>query len=310
MGGGGGWYNWPGKIDIEKVLGASESTEARGEYERDVNQYLQSLLTEYNDRRVDEIQRHLETIKKALDKDIEGTLNLLFGGSVSKNTYVNGLSDVDMLVHVNSSSLGDASPDEVKQYIARRLQERFPDSEVTTGKLAVTIKFSSTGHEIQLLPALATRAGLKISNPNGGGWSPVIRPRRFAEKLTQVNRSCGNKVIPVIKLFKGLNASLPDNVQLTGYHVESLAIKAFESYGERKTYKDMLQYFCKVASKMVLSPIKDATGQSVHVDEYLGTKGSHQRRACSAVLERLSNRLRRADVHLKTDRWKDLFSDG
>lgn len=309
MGAGGGWYRWPKHIDVENVLRETESNEQRTEYEGEVNRYLQSLLTDYNNRKTDEIRRHLETIKQALDKNIEGAIELVFGGSLSKHTYVNGLSDIDMLVRINNTSLADASPDEVKAYFAERLRERLPNTEIEVGKLAVTVRFSSTGHEIQLLPALQTKTGVRIADPNGDGWSKVIRPIKFAEKLTNVNQSCNYKVIPVIKLFKGLNESLPENVRLSGYHIESLAIEAFKDYTDRKVYKDMLQHFCRQAIKLVLSPITDSTGQSVHVDEYLGEPNSLRRRQCSAALERLSNRLSRADAHMNVERWKEMFEN-
>jgi hypothetical protein len=244
-----------------------------------------------------------------LDKNIEGAIELVFGGSLSKHTYVSGLSDIDMLVRINDTSLANASPDEVKAYFAERLRERLPNTEVEVGKLAVTVRFSSTGHEIQLLPALQTKTGVRIADPNGDGWSKVIRPVKFAEKFTNVNQSCNHKVIPVIKLFKGLNESLPENVRLSGYHIESLAIEAFEGYTGRKTYKDMLQHFCRQATKLVLSPNVDSTGQSVHVDEYLGEPNSLRRRQCSAALERLSNRLSRADAHMNVERWKEMFEN-
>jgi predicted nucleotidyltransferase len=307
--GGGSWYSWPKHIDIAKVLRETQSDETKTEYDGEVNRYLQSLLTNYNNRKTDEIQQHLKTIKDAFDKNIEGSVELVFGGSISKHTYVNGLSDIDMLVRINDTSLANASPDEVKAYFAERLQKRLPNTEIEIGKLAVTVRFSSTGHEIQLLPALETKTGLRIVDPNGKGWSKVIKPEKFAKKLTNVNQLCNHKVVPVIKLFKGLNDSLPENVRLSGYHIESLAIEAFEGYTGRKTYKDMLQHFCRQATKLVLSPIVDSTGQSVHVDEYLGEPNSLRRRQCSAALERLSNRLSRADAHMNVERWKEMFEN-
>lgn len=307
-GGGSGWSSWSSKTDIHKILKETESEAKRSEYNTSVNEYLQSMLTDFNDRRTEEIQDHLATIKSALDKEIEGSVDLVFGGSISKHTYVNGLSDVDMLVRINDTSLENASPAEVKTYFAQRLRERLPSTEITVGQLAVTVKFTGTGHEIQLLPAITTKKGLRIADKEGEKWSPVIKPNRFAEKLTRVNNESGGKVVPVIKLFKGLNAALPETSQLSGYHIESLAIEAFESYSGRKTYKDMLQHLCREASKMVLSPITDSTGQSVHVDEYLGSNQSHARKVRSATLERLSNKLGRADAHLASDRWGDVFS--
>lgn len=309
MGGGGGWYHWSTHTCVEEVLRETESDEKRKDYEREVNMYLQSLLIDYNNRKTDEIRQHLHTIKEALDKNIEGAVELVFGGSVSKRTYVNGLSDIDMLVIINNTALADASPGQVKAYFAEQLRRRLPNTEVEVGRLAVTVRFSSTGHEIQLLPALKTKTGVRIANPNEDGWSNVVKPAKFAERLTNVNQLCNHKVIPVIKLFKGLNESLPENVRLSGYHIESLAIEAFEGYTGRKVYKDMLQHFCRQAVKLVLSPIIDSTGQSVHVDDYLGAPNSLKRKQCSAALERLSNRLNRADAHMNVERWKELFEN-
>jgi hypothetical protein len=35
-----------------------------------------------------------------------------------------------------------------------------------------------------------TKTGLKISNPDEGSWSNVVRPESFARKLTAVNQAC------------------------------------------------------------------------------------------------------------------------
>ncbi|NPV81329.1 MAG: nucleotidyltransferase [Firmicutes bacterium] len=308
MGGSGGWYNWGKPPDVDKLLNQMHSNEQRAQYEVEINQYLLDLLSNYNDRKVEEIQQHLDTIKRALDKDIEGAVDLIFGGSISKHTYVNGLSDIDMLVRINNTSLTNASPAQVKEYFAERLRRRLPNTEIRVGALAVTVRFSSTGHEIQLLPALSTKTGVKIARADGNGWSNVVKPARFAEKLTEANRLCNQKLVPVIKLFKGLNESLSEKVRLSGYHIEALAIKAFDTYSGRMTYKDMLLHLCRQAPKLVLSPMSDSTGQSVHVDEYLGGANNLLRQQCSAALERLANRLSNADRLMNIDQWKGIFT--
>lgn len=307
-GGGGGWYDWKKTPDVDRLLRQGQSDQQRAEYDREVSDYLQSLLSSYSDRNAEEIQRHLETIRAALDKNIEGSVDLIFGGSVSKHTYVNGLSDVDMLVRINDTSLASASPSEVREYFADQLRRRLPNTEIRVGTLAVTVTFSSTGHEIQLLPALATQTGVKISRPDGNGWSNVIKPSKFAEKLTETNRACNQRVVPVIKLFKGLNETLPESVRLSGYHIESMAIKAFESYDGRKIHKDMLLHLCRKVSSLVLSPILDSTGQSVHVDDGLGEPGSLARKRSSVAWERMANKLSSADKSLNADQWKGILA--
>jgi hypothetical protein len=58
-----------------------------------------------------------------------------------------------------------------------------PNTDATAGKLALTVKFSD-GYEIQVLPALATKTGIRIAAADGNEWSNVIKPEKFARELT------------------------------------------------------------------------------------------------------------------------------
>lgn len=121
-----------------------------------------------------------------------------------------------------------------------------------------------------------------------------------------INKSNGNKVIPMIKLFKRINDNSPKTYRLSGYHIEALAIDAFrDNHNEYpKTVKNALQIFCEHSSNAVLNPITDNTGQSLHVDEYLGTGESSKRRYISHTLKTLSNEMNNAD---SVDKWKNIF---
>jgi hypothetical protein len=273
-----------------------------------VNSYFQDILSDFNNRNVDQINTHLETIKDALSKENIGSINLVYGGSIKKHTYVDGLSDVDALATIDNTALANASPRQVLEYFAERLRERLPNTEIKIGTLAVTVKFSD-GHEIQVLPAASTSTGLRISSSNGTDWSGVIRPDKFAGKLTSVNQSNSGKVVPLIKLYKAINAGLPRDAQLSGYHIESLAINAFKNYQGTLSHKDMLLHFVEYASKAVLNPIKDSTGQSVHVDDYLGNPKSNERRRVSTVLESTAARMKLADSEASLERWKKLVEE-
>jgi len=116
-----------------------------------------------------------------------------------------------------------------------------------------------------------------------------------------------SKVVPVIKLFKALNMQLPKDVRLSGYHIESIAVNAFENYEGERNYKDMLLYLSGQAKDKVLSPIKDETGQSMHVDDYLGAEGSLERKAASAALERIVSRIKLANTEASIERWEDMM---
>ena len=112
MGGSGGSY-WPTSKMMGELLKETMSEEDKNIFIRNVNEYLQETLGDLDDRDNEGIQRHIDTLIKALEKDIEGSLDMEKGGSLSKNTYANGLSDVDILVLINDSSLIEASPKEV-----------------------------------------------------------------------------------------------------------------------------------------------------------------------------------------------------
>lgn len=305
--GGGSSFNWESTKTVDQLMRDEITEEKLAQFKQEINQYLSGLLKDVNDRQVSVIQQHLDTIQNALEMKIDGELKLLFGGSISKNTYVNGLSDVDMLVMISDCELKELTPDSVKNYFVKRLKERLPNTEITLGNLAVTVRFSSTSQEIQLLPALSTKEGIKICKPNKNEWSNIIRPDQFARKLTEINNKCGGRIVPTIKLIKAINSNLPEESQLTGYHIESLALNAFKDYSGEKNYHDMVCHFVKYTKDAVLSPIRDRTGQTLHVDEYLGNEESPNRQRVSKAFERLSNRINRADTQMSTEQWMEMI---
>jgi hypothetical protein len=309
--GGGSPYSGPSTRtaeDAEKIFKSTVEEAKQASYQANVNSYFQDVLSDFNNRKVDEINTHLQTIKDALTKENIGSINLAYGGSIKKHTYVDGLSDVDVLATIDNTALADASPRQVLEYFAGKLRERLPNTEIKIGNLAVTVKFSD-GHEIQVLPAVSTATGVRISSSNGTEWSGVIRPDKFANKLTSVNQSNSNKVVPVIKLYKAINSALPEDAQLSGYHIESLAINAFRNYQGSSNYKDMLLHFVEYSSKAVLSPIEDSTGQSVHVDDYLGDSASSKRTRVSTFLQTTADQMKTTDSEASIERWKKLFEE-
>ncbi|CAM4168141.1 tRNA nucleotidyltransferase (CCA-adding enzyme) [Bacillus manliponensis] len=305
MGGSNGGYSIPTK-SLQELEAERIEREKQLNYEREVNEFLQSLFKDINNRNVEQVNKHLDTLKKALEKDSEDIYELKFGGSVSKHTYTNGLSDIDMLVRINKSSFINAKPEEVLSHFAKKIQERLPKTNVSVGKLAVTVKFSS-GSEIQLLPSIKTATGYKIAKPGKNEWSNVIKPEKFATKLTKVNQANSGRVVPLIKLFKGINDTFPKNKRLSGYHIESLGIDAFKKYTGKNTYKGMTEHFCKHVQQAVLRPIKDSTGQSIHVDGYLGGSNSQERKQISHNFKMLGKRLSQANAMAATEKWKDIL---
>ena len=95
---------------------------------------------------------------------------------------------------------------------------------------------------------------------------------------------------------------------MTGYHVESLAIEAFKDYGGPKGTKAMAERFFEFARDRVLSPLKDSTGQSLHVDGYAGKKNSDCRRQMAQNLDRISRRIRNANATQSVEKWQRILN--
>lgn len=307
MGGSGGVFSHSTPEDYQERIRREQERSVDEEFNGEVSTFIDVLLAQYNDRDKETIDVHLKGIVAALRDRIDGAIETLFGGSIDKHTYVDGLSDIDALVLLNDPEVSGDMPNAVLARLSKILHERFPNTDIKIGTLAVTVFFSDK-HEVQLLPAIRVQGGFKIPAAKGNKWAEVS-PEKFVEKLTRVNDSCGGKVVPTIKLVKAINNGLPKAFQLTGYHMESLAIEAFESYSGRKNTKAMLGHFFSEAASRVLSPIQDKTGQSVHVDEYLGKAGGSKRIAVSRELMRIARRIRNADAAQSLAQWKALFGD-
>lgn len=311
MGGGGGVFHSRTPDEYKKEIQKIRENTKDEAFETIVNEKINEKLAEYNARDSKNHREHLSDIKQIIESDNDGTVELKFAGSVSKHTYIDGLSDVDVLVLVNKSELANKTPNGIKEYIKSKLQQKLINvEEIRTGNLAVTVRFKD-GTEIQLLPALKKGEGYNIPSENGDKWSNVTKPAKFASKLTDINQVCGQNVVPVIKIAKSIISQLPDEQQLSGYHVESLAIKIFKRYPEdtSKTPKAMLKYFFAQAKEEVKTQIKDSTGQSIHVDDYLGQDNSPQRLRTSYALYRISNRMQNADNSKSSEEWEKILGD-
>lgn len=290
------------KILLERLRRSEEATKSQG-FETQVNDYLIGLFAEFNGRNHEQINKYLDEVQETISDEAEETLKLVFGGSVAKHTYVDGVSDVDALVLLGNSKYSDMLPDKVRDHFFDLLKARFPNYMVKAGRLAVTVFFP--GAEIQLLPAVRSGKGFKIADVRGKNWS-TIRPRKFSELLTKINKANGDKVVPTIKMVKAINSELPDSRRMTSYHIESLAVEIFKNYSGPKTPKALLKHFYTEAPERVLRRTPDVTGQSKHVDEYLGRDRSVSRHLVADSLSLLARKMQAADNAGTLNAWKEI----
>ncbi len=268
------------------------------------NRWCEELLAAYTRSDQQAVARHLESLRNSLRQTGNHVVQTIFGGSVRRGTDVAGLSDVDALLIVDESSLRNRPPAEVIAYVRDVIQGQILLSvfgTVTTGDLAVTVNYSD-GTEIQLLPAMRTASGgVRIAEPGSTGWSNVVRPDRFAEELSSVNRATNGRITPTIKLAKAMADCYitRQDKKISGYHMESLAIEAFRDYSGQLDPKAMLIRLLGYSIEAVKSPIADSTGQSRYVDEYLGPAGSRGRQGASTHFGQMRGNVNRCRTRVE-----------
>ena len=194
------------------------------------NHYCETLLVKYNQRNSKAITRHVESLCNVLRQETDEVVQVMFRGSIMRSTDVNSLSDVDVLLIVNQSSLASLPTAEAIEYVKDIVVRRMSQNLVRTGKLAVTVDYSD-GSEIQLLPAIRTQHGVGIAEPGNTKWSDVIQPDKFATRLAKVNEARNGRVVPTIKLAKSIVdcfITRPSR-KISGYHMEALAIEDLQS---------------------------------------------------------------------------------
>ena len=309
MGGSGGGF-LPKKTrdidDLKSELKKSVDKTQSSQFQTDVNNYLNEMLVDYNNRDTVKIERRLREVKECISEDIEGSVDVNFGGSIEKHTFIDGLSDIDSLVILNDTTLVNKSPKAVQKIFIAKLKASLPKgTKIDPGNLSVSISYKDK-MQIQLIPAVRQdKQSIKIPSYDGTQWSK-IRPKEFTQKLTKSNKQMAHQLVPTIKIIKSINSDSPENRQLSGYHIESLAINAFKGYKGEKTPKKMLEHFFANAKTIVRKPIKDSTGQSIHVDEYLGKSNSEKRKAISYHLDIISRKIASANSASSLLAWKEV----
>lgn len=310
MAGGGGAFSGYDPIRLRQEIREAELEQAKTEFVPKLQELLDGYLASVNSRDSEGVQSKLSAIKHHLGDELELSADILFGGSVAKHTYVDGLSDVDALFVMRGADATEQNPDKLLDRMARVLKERLSSigaASVKRGSIAITLEYSD-GTELQIIPAGKIGNKLCVPSWSAKGWSK-IDPEGFKNKLTKVNQKCGNKLVPTIKLVKAINATLPAAQQLSGYHIEALAVAAFKDYKGPHVSYQMLPEFFRRAKDLVKSPLRDSSNQSLHVDEYLGAKDSPERRQSSHVLDRIARRMENATAARSMTLWRAFFDE-
>ena len=263
-----------------------------------VSDVLQEKLKQINAHDYDAIDRHKRTIEDKLKNEFE-VEDLRFGGSHSTHTDVKGRSDVDMLADLGDFESSKSSNQVIKDF-ANAIQERLPDTKVSSGVMAVTVEFSD-GLTVQVLPTFRYRDGYRIPDPSGKGWI-LTYPKGFAQELTSINQKQSRQVVPTIKLVKSICDA--NNIKASSYHVSNLALNAFKGYLGDKILPKMLQHFFNKAKTLCTKPISDPSGQTKYVD---GDLSKSDRVRMAKAFAQMEAQINEALESTSLEKWKDIF---
>jgi len=305
MGGSGGYGSarrqeatWqPADLEHSLAQTRQQATEA------EVASVIQDALAQINQIDTQALNRHKQEIFQALKSAFEEADRLHGGGSYSQNTYVDGISDIDMLFVLDAfSSSKIANKESSKAVLAdmeKRLRQRFPTTDIKSGRMAVTLTFSD-GLELQVLPAFRYHSGFRVPDYRGSRWVEA-HPDVFKRLLQQRNKEMGGQLVPCIKLAK----QICDNqgVEVKSYHLSNMAVKAFEHYTGTKSREDMLRHFFNKAKELTATRMRDVTGQGAYVDNHLTSNA--QRIGLAQQLSAIEQKIARAEG--KASEWQKLL---
>lgn len=303
-GGGGGYFPRGSDSLQHKIDDARKAEHER--LEGGINDFLTGQLSKYNDRDADLTNDRIEQASKVLD-GIAEIDRLLYGGSIAKHTYVDGLSDADALIVLDRKDTRGLSSDKVLDLFYHEIFKKLPREDVTSitkGNMAVTISYSD-GNEVQLLPAVQCDKLICIPNAEGTGWNKTD-PHIFQKTLTKHNKDLSGTLVPTIKLVKSLISDLPEQQRISGHHIEALAIDAAKTFKGTAKPKDVLLHVLSHAAERTKSPINDITGQSNNIDDSLGSNNSPQRLLVSQAIAGIRRRLESAT---SLAQWKAMFGE-
>src|SRR5260370_16436855 len=149
---GGGYFRSERPENVRDALRKEEMARQDQIFETQVSNDIGDLLGEYNNRNADAVRKALERLKKALENDVEdGTITPVFGGSVRKRTYVDGISDIDSLFVLKGDELTGMEPSEALDFFESKVRTAFTDAK--PDKARMSLRIPHEGVELELLPA-------------------------------------------------------------------------------------------------------------------------------------------------------------
>lgn len=236
-------------------------------------------------------------------------------GSYDRNTLIRPLAsgDVDLMIilHHGDNENCDNSEGTIKildkfKYI---LDKKYPDTEKRRDRNCITMKLSQ--FRLDVVPAFYNNGEYyQIPDSIEKKWIST-NPISFAEKITTVNKTMGESLVPLIKMVKAWNKANGD--LLNGYHIECMMYNRYKNYTKDYTFDSMLKLFFDNLPAYIQNNCNDPI-MFGSVDSYLG--GYYDDKRQSAIKKAKKAKDVSASAFLKSEngheedaikQWKDLL---
>jgi len=151
-------------------------------------------------------------------------------GSYSRSTAIEVIPDVDVLMFVPVDQL-DRTPNAVLLQLHEVLQD-YPAAAINTEgqRRSVRLEFPADDLYLDIVPAVAEEGldkALKVPDRPQEEWIPSD-PLGYAERLTNLNQTNGEKVVPLIKLMKAWRDEQMQRRRPKSYVLEVMLLYAVE----------------------------------------------------------------------------------
>ncbi|GIW04295.1 MAG: hypothetical protein KatS3mg059_0915 [Thermomicrobiales bacterium] len=243
------------------------------------NEYKSNL--EISDWQASRVSTRRENVVKALSAklSLHPDQPSLVIGSWDRRTLTRYLSegDVDVMVplHYDKHKDWDSAEGTIKALDRFRaiLQDAYPDNTLRRDRNCITIQFSE--FRLDVAPAFRNTGGYyRIPDSIRQLWVPT-NPFKFAEKVTERNKTMGYTFVPLIKMVKGWNRD--ECWPIRSFHLECLMLDYFRTYTKGYSYPFMLRSFFEALPTYLRNAIYDPV-MGDRVDTYLDNNASPTKR--------------------------------
>lgn len=162
-------------------------------------------------------------------------LDSYLSGSYSRDTAVNPIDDVDIVVVVDPDGWrrgllqSRPGPARVLESFAAAIRYRYRDSSVYVQRRSVRLKLYHL--DIDVVPALEVTSGrdrIEIPDIEIGEWI-ASAPKAHTRIATEINSAQGGRFKPLVKLLKYWNSQLPETAYLKSFAIETLSATLFRN---------------------------------------------------------------------------------